>query len=150
MTVWRLCESPCLIALPARIAPTSEFVCTDIIAHTIHETLSMNPASSLDSTAGFSSCLVLGADVRSSNTSLPCDPTLFQMSNTVDNYFWELDNVTDLCTGTCYEAVDAWRDDVQIRCALDSLAAYGKAVPAYSVAGRYAEGLNIACLTNQK
>lgn len=72
------------------------------------------------------------------------------MANTVDNYFWELDNVTDLCTSACFEAVDTWNNDVHIRCAYDSLVAYGKAVPATSVAGRYSDGFHIACLTNQK
>ena len=72
------------------------------------------------------------------------------MANTVDNFYWELDNVTDLCTASCFNEVDAWHDDVQTRCALDSVVAYGKAVPAASVSGRFSEGFYIACLTNQK
>ncbi|KAL9580260.1 MAG: hypothetical protein Q9212_004601 [Teloschistes hypoglaucus] len=83
------------------------------------------------------------------NATLPCDPTLFQMANTVDNFYWELDNVTDLCTASCFNAVDDWDNDVQTRCALDSITAYGKAVPAASVSGRYFDGFHIACLTNQ-
>ncbi|KAL8836527.1 MAG: hypothetical protein Q9170_002882 [Blastenia crenularia] len=83
------------------------------------------------------------------NTTLPCDPTLFQMANTVDNYYWELDNVTDLCKNDCFNAVDTWNDDVQTRCALDEIVAYGKVVPAASISGRYFDGFNIACLTNQ-
>ena len=86
----------------------------------------------------------------SRNTSLSCDPTLFQMANTVDNFYWELENVTDLCTYDCFNALDSWDDDVQTRCALDSIVAYGKIVPAASVSGRFSEGFHIACLTNQK
>ena len=85
-----------------------------------------------------------------SNATLPCDPTLFQMANTVDSYLWSLDYVTDLCTLACYEAVGSWNEDVQNRCVLDSLVAYGKSVPASSVAGRLVDGLNIACLSSGK
>ena len=72
------------------------------------------------------------------------------MANTVDNYFWASDNLTDLCTLTCFEAVGTWSDDVQNRCVYDSIVAYNKVVPASSVAGRYSEGLNVACLTSGK
>lgn len=72
------------------------------------------------------------------------------MAGTVDNFYWELDNVTNLCTPGCFQAVDSWTDDVSTRCAFDSIVAYGKIVPAESVAGRYSEGFSLACLTNQK
>ena len=72
------------------------------------------------------------------------------MAGTVDNFYWELDNVTNLCTPGCFQAVDTWTDDVSTRCAFDSIAVYGKIVPAESVAGRYSEGFSVACLTNQK
>lgn len=89
--------------------------------------------------------LILG-----SNTSLPCDPTLFQMVNSVDTYLWSEENVTDLCTSSCFEAAKSWNDDVQSSCFYDSLVAYDKIVPASSVAGRFSAGLNIACLTSGK
>lgn len=68
----------------------------------------------------------------------------------MDNYWWELDNLTQLCNGECFNAVLAWDADVFGRCQDDSLVAYSKIVPASDVTGRYNEGLNIACLTNQK
>ena len=82
--------------------------------------------------------------------TLPCDQTLFQMTSTVDNYFWEADNLTTLCTRECFAAADEWNIDVQNKCDGDFLVAYNKLVPAYSIAGRYFDGVQIACLTNGK
>jgi hypothetical protein len=72
------------------------------------------------------------------------------MAGSVDNYYWEVDNVTDLCTRDCYNAVQDWNDDVGIACYYDTLVAYNKIVPAASVADRFASGMEIACLSNQK
>jgi hypothetical protein len=85
-----------------------------------------------------------------SNTTLPCDATLLQMVGTVDNYYWEQDNLTTLCTAECFAAVQDWNDDVNTNCYYDSLVAYNKVVDAASVAGRTLDGMNIACLSNQK
>lgn len=84
------------------------------------------------------------------NATLPCDQTLFGMTSTVDNYMWTTDNLTTLCTLDCLAAADDWNDDVQNRCQDDTLVAYNKIVPADSVAGRYLDGVQIACLTNGK
>ena len=80
------------------------------------------------------------------NETVTCDQTLFQMSNTVDSYLWTTGNVTDLCTTACIASAAKWWSDVQIRCATDTIAAYGKMIPAESIAGRFSDGLNIACL----
>ena len=72
------------------------------------------------------------------------------MAGSVDNYYWDIDNVTELCASGCYAAVQFWNEDVSNRCVYDSLVAYNKNVPAASVTGRYTDGMNIACLTNQK
>lgn len=82
------------------------------------------------------------------NETVTCDQTLFQMSNTVDSYLWTTDNVTDLCTIACISSTANWWSDVQERCAMDTIAAYGKMIPAESIAGRFSDGLNIACLTS--
>lgn len=82
------------------------------------------------------------------NASLPCEPTLLQMVSDVDNYWWEEDNATTLCTTECWSAVDEWDQDVQARCNDQTLVAYGKLVSADSVSGRYYDGLHMACLTN--
>ena len=80
------------------------------------------------------------------NETVTCDQTLFQMSNTVDSYLWTSDNITDLCTAACIASTANWWSDVQDRCAMDTIAAYGKMIPAESIAGRFSDGLNIACL----
>lgn len=72
------------------------------------------------------------------------------MAVSVDNYYWEEDNITALCTNDCYSAVQDWMSSVEVSCAYDSLVAYNKIIPATSVAGRFADGLGIACLTNNK
>ncbi|KAK4210757.1 carbohydrate-binding module family 50 protein [Rhypophila decipiens] len=82
------------------------------------------------------------------NTTLPCDQTLLTMAGDVDNYWWEQDNMTDLCTYGCFNSVQSWFVDVETRCAGDSLVSFGKQVPAESVAGRYYDGIQVACLTN--
>ncbi|KAL9137092.1 MAG: hypothetical protein Q9175_001688 [Cornicularia normoerica] len=80
------------------------------------------------------------------NETSTCDQTLFQMSNTVDSYLWTTDNVTNLCTAACITSTANWWSDVQNRCATDTIAAHGKMIPAESIAGRFFDGLNIACL----
>ena len=80
------------------------------------------------------------------NETIPCDQTLFQMSNTVDSYLWTIENVTDLCTPACIASTAKWWSDVQTRCAAESIAAYGKMVPVETITGRFFDGLGIACL----
>lgn len=72
------------------------------------------------------------------------------MAGSVDNYYWEEDNLTALCTRECYNSVQDWNSDVGINCYYDELVAYNMLVPATSVSGRIADGMDIACLTNQK
>lgn len=72
------------------------------------------------------------------------------MAGSVDNYWWEVDNLTQLCTNDCWSSVQAWDANVFLNCQDDNLVAYGKIVPASDVTGRYNDGMNIACLTNQK
>ena len=80
------------------------------------------------------------------NETIPCDHTLFQMSNTVDSYLWTTENVTDLCTTDCIASTAKWWSDVQGRCETDNIVAYGKMIPAESIVGRFFDGLGIACL----
>ena len=80
------------------------------------------------------------------NETIPCDQTLFQMSNTVDSYLWTIEDVTDLCTPACIASTAKWWSDVQTRCAAENIAAYGKMVPAETIAGRFFDELSIACL----
>ena len=80
------------------------------------------------------------------NETIPCDQTLFQMSNTVDSYLWTTENVTNLCTPACIASTAKWWSDVQTSCASENIAAYGKMIPAETITGRFFDGLGSACL----
>ena len=80
------------------------------------------------------------------NETIICEQTLFQMSSTVDSYEWTTQNLTTLCTPSCIVSAKSWWSDVQDRCETDTLTAYGKLIPAESIAGRFFDGLSIACL----
>lgn len=83
------------------------------------------------------------------NETLPdCDPTLFQMSINFDNYWWEEDNLTDLCLGNCSYEATLWDRDVTQACADQWITAYGKLIPADSISGRYVDSISTACLSS--
>ncbi|KAI0418525.1 carbohydrate-binding module family 50 protein [Xylaria grammica] len=87
--------------------------------------------------------------VTALNQSIPeCDQTLFQMASNFDDYWWEDDNVTALCTSNCSQAASVWLDAISDPCYEEYVTAYGRAVPASSVAMRYTDGLNIICLAS--
>lgn len=64
----------------------------------------------------------------------------------LDMFWWEQDNITDLCIGNCSSAATLWAADVESACDGEYMSAYGKLIPADSVAGRFVDGLNMACL----
>ena len=80
------------------------------------------------------------------NETVACEQTLFQMASTVDSYLWTTEDVTDLCTTACIASTTKWWSDVQDQCAMDTIVAYSKTIPAASIAGRFFDGLSIACL----
>ncbi|KAF2036026.1 hypothetical protein EK21DRAFT_83752 [Setomelanomma holmii] len=65
-----------------------------------------------------------------------------------DMFWWEQDNVTDLCLGNCSVAAALWYNNVMSACDGQWLNSYGKWIPADSVAGRYVDGINTACLSS--
>lgn len=81
------------------------------------------------------------------NTTVSCDQTLLTMAGTVDNYLWDINNVTELCTQTCLSSAQTWFNTVYDSCSDDTLTFLGKQVPPYTIPGRTLDGLNIACLT---
>jgi hypothetical protein len=81
------------------------------------------------------------------NTTVSCDQTLLTMAGTVDDYLWDIDNVTALCTQSCLSSAQNWYNTVYSDCTDDILTFSGKQVPAYTIPGRSLDGLNIACLT---
>ncbi|OBT81991.1 hypothetical protein VE02_09310 [Pseudogymnoascus sp. 03VT05] len=80
------------------------------------------------------------------NSTVTCDNYLFGWTNFVDDHWWSADNLTTLCTSTCTTSAQSWMENVFMSCLSDTLTVYGKAVPADTVAGRYTDGLGIACL----
>ncbi|THY54577.1 hypothetical protein D6C97_05682 [Aureobasidium pullulans] len=95
--------------------------------------------------------------------------TIQLMAVSFDNYYWEDDNITDVCDGNCTLQARDWDLGVSLACgdgeqdcslyslipqrhenATDMLAewisAYGKLVPADSISGRFVDGLNTVCL----
>ncbi|KAF7536115.1 hypothetical protein G7054_g4838 [Neopestalotiopsis clavispora] len=81
------------------------------------------------------------------NQSLPdCDQTLFGMVGDFENFWWEDDNITTLCDGSCPQATSDWRLNVFDACYGEYIFAYGKLVPANSISDRFYDSLNIACL----
>jgi hypothetical protein len=92
---------------------------------------------------------LLSTDLFSRNQTLPeCDPDLFGMVVDYDMFWWEQDNVTDLCLGNCSVAAALWYNNVMSACDGQWLNSYGKWIPADSVAGRYVDGINTACLSS--
>ncbi|KAI0437932.1 hypothetical protein F4803DRAFT_536864 [Xylaria telfairii] len=81
------------------------------------------------------------------NRTMPeCDQTLFQMVGDFENFWWEDDNVTALCTGECQPAAAAWGLDLYQACYGDYVSAYGKQIPASSIGERFNDGMKLACL----
>ncbi|CZS88472.1 uncharacterized protein RAG0_00214 [Rhynchosporium agropyri] len=75
-----------------------------------------------------------------------CDPTLFQMSVSFDNYYWEDENITDVCDGNCTLQARDWDLSVSLACSDQWISAYGKLIPADSISGRFVDGLKTVCL----
>ncbi|KAH9221800.1 hypothetical protein DL95DRAFT_381567 [Leptodontidium sp. 2 PMI_412] len=80
------------------------------------------------------------------NETVSCDADLLRMAGTVDNYLWDIDNVTALCTADCLSTASAWFSDVLTECATDYINVNGRLVPSYTIPGRILDGMNIACL----
>ena len=69
------------------------------------------------------------------------------MAGSVDNYLWDIDNVTALCTSDCLTSASAWFTDVNAQCSNDVVNVNGRLVPPITIPGRVVDGMNIACLT---
>lgn len=80
------------------------------------------------------------------NETVSCDDDLFQWTVTVDDHWWEPENLTQLCTSDCTASATSWVSDVLSTCVNDDLVIQGRRVPAATVADRFLEGLGVACL----
>jgi hypothetical protein len=90
---------------------------------------------------------VMIAEMLNRNSSLSCDSDLFRMTGQVDQYYWSLDNVTALCVRQCLDDSSNWVVKVESACEGQTFNVAGKLVPVDSVAGRYNEGVAMACST---
>lgn len=68
------------------------------------------------------------------------------MAGTVDDFLWDIDNVTVLCTTNCLSTASGWFSNVNTQCANDVLNVNGRLVPPMTIPGRVVDGMNIACL----
>jgi hypothetical protein len=85
-----------------------------------------------------------------SNTTITCDQDLFRMAGQIDLYYWSNDNITGLCTADCISSSSDWMNVVYNTCSpADLIRVDGKLVPVDTVAVRYADGIGLACLTDQ-
>ena len=82
------------------------------------------------------------------NTTVTCDPDLFRMAGQVDLYYWEQDNLTDLCSPSCLQSSSDWLNNVYNTCDGQTITIDSKMVPVESVAIRYSDGIGLACLTD--
>ena len=71
------------------------------------------------------------------------------MVGSVDNYWWEDDNLTAICTGNCSQEAKLWNSDVLGSCENQNVVVNGKLVPADSISARFIDGMNLACLSSQ-
>ena len=69
------------------------------------------------------------------------------MAGSVDNYLWDIDNVTTLCTPDCLSSALIWFTEVTSSCANDAINVNGRLIPPLTIPGRVLDGMNIACLT---
>ena len=70
------------------------------------------------------------------------------MVGSLDNYWWEDDNVTALCAGNCSQAATSWNSDVLDACTDQNIVVNGKVVPADTVSGRFVDSMSVACLSS--
>ncbi len=82
---------------------------------------------------------------KASNTTLPCDNSLFQWTLNVDRIHWEEPDVATLCTAECTAGAQRWRTTVRDACADQYVRSGDKYVPADTLSGRFFDGLVVAC-----
>ncbi|MAD84850.1 MAG: hypothetical protein CL912_17975 [Deltaproteobacteria bacterium] len=81
------------------------------------------------------------------NETVSCDADLLRMAGTVDNYLWDKDNITALCTESCLATTATWFSKVRNDCADNYINVKGRLVGPLTIPGRMLDGMNIACLT---
>lgn len=71
------------------------------------------------------------------------------MTGQLDNYLWSSENITGLCIDGCLDSASDWLGGVWDSCSsTDTIVIESKMVPVDTVAQRYIDGINLACLTD--
>ncbi|KAH7317112.1 hypothetical protein B0I35DRAFT_337390, partial [Stachybotrys elegans] len=83
------------------------------------------------------------------NTTLPCDPNIFQWTIKIDDVYWTEKDVGALCVPNCISKARDWSKAVQVACRDDWMTAGERAVPAESLSLRFLEGLEMACMRSK-
>lgn len=122
------------------------FGLTHLLALLVDSTFAFNLYPFVDSTALAQALNISTGCVSALNDTVACDNDLFQWTVTVDDHWWETDNLTTLCTAGCTASAQTWNTDVTLACVDDDLVVQGSLVPAATVAGRFWDGLQVACL----
>ena len=102
--------------------------------------------SSMDSVALAKAFQISASCLDALNEIVFCDESLWQMAGSVDDYLWDIDNVTALCTSDCLSSVSKWFTDVSGQCSNDVINVNGRLVPPLTISERVVDGMNIACL----
>lgn len=77
---------------------------------------------------------------------MTCDQDLFQRTVNVDGLWWTREDTSALCSSGCITSAHSWQESVGEQCAGEFLIQRDKLVEAETLAGRFVEGLDLACL----
>lgn len=71
---------------------------------------------------------------------------LLNSSGSIDDFWWQDDNITTFCSSDCSSEIVEWDGNVHFQCSDDFLTIGSRLIPADAITGRFREGAKIACL----
>jgi hypothetical protein len=80
---------------------------------------------------------------------MDCDPMTFTATQHVDDFFWDSENLTSLCTQACATDLASWISSVNKSCANQTIPVGGMRVLASYLPSVYLHGFEIACLKSR-
>ena len=89
-----------------------------------------------------------GVNLPPRNATLPCPEPYLTYASEVDFYWWGSDNLTQLCTPGCTDALSSWTSSVIQSCGQQNVLLDGSYVKAHTLPLMYSHGHDIACLTS--
>ncbi|KAF4923012.1 LysM domain-containing protein [Colletotrichum viniferum] len=79
-------------------------------------------------------------------TDVTCDQDLFQRTVNVDGLWWTQEDVSTLCTSSCLNSAQNWKDNVDEVCVGEFMVQGDRMVEVETLAARFVEGLGLSCL----